>query len=237
MNNGYSIITSVNVHDVDYNGVAKASAVLKYLQTAADSQLNDNGMSYLQLRDMGRAFLLSRLKLEINEPIREGEPLRAITFPCESRGYSFLRCYALERDGITVARAVSLWALLDTNSHSLVRVNDFDLNLPLLPPLSLEMQRLRLPDVMTEVGNYGVHYGDVDRNMHMNNTKYPNMYSNFLPLDGKRIRSVTINYSNEAKMGERLKVLRAESEGLYYFRTVRADGRVNSEAEIELCEI
>ena len=60
----YRINTQVDVHDVDFNGVAKTSSILKYIQTAAQCQLTDNGMSYDSLKRGGRAFLLSRLKLE-----------------------------------------------------------------------------------------------------------------------------------------------------------------------------
>ena len=235
--NGFRINTHINVHDLDYNGIAKASAILKYMQTAADSQLAERGMSYDELRGIGRAFILSKLKLEINRSFREGEPITAITFPCESRGFSFLRCYGIEQDGRVVARAVSLWALIDTNNRSLVKVKDFELDLPLLPPLDLAFDRFKLPDTLIDVGGYGVHYGDVDRNMHMNNTKYPNMYSNYLPLIGKRISTISINYLSEAPMGEKMRVLRSECDGRYYFRTVKADGTVNSEAEITLCDI
>ena len=116
-------------------------------------------------------------------------------------------------------------------------MNDFNLNLPTLPQNGLILGAMKLPACLTDVGGYGVHYGDVDQNRHMNNTKYPDMYSNFLPLNGKMIRSITINYSNEAVIGEKLRVQRAEDNGLFYFRTVRSDGKVNSEAEIELCDI
>ena len=235
--NAYSINTSVNIHDVDFNGVAKTSSILRYIQTAAQNQLTDNGMSYDELKEGKRAFLLSRLKLEVERPLRAYEPLRAITYPCESRGYSFLRCYALESEGITVARAISVWALIDTDARSLVRVSDFDLRLPVLPQNDLVLGHIRLPSSIIDVGGYGVHYGDVDQNRHMNNTKYPDMFSNFLPLDGKFIRSITINYSNEAQIGEKLRVQRAEENGFYYFRTLRSDGKVNSEAEIALGNI
>ena len=88
--------------------------------------------------------------------------------------------------------------------------------------------------VIKELGTYTVNYGDLDQNCHMNNTRYPDMYSNFLPLDGMRIKSISINYKNEARRGERLRVERADgADGkTYYFRTVRTDGLVNSEAEI-----
>ena len=233
----YRMKTFVDIHDVDYNGIAKTSSILKYIQSAAQAQLNDNGMSYDQLKENSRAFLLSRLKIEVLRPIRAYTPLTAITYPCESRGYSFLRCYALECDGETVARAMSVWALIDTNTHALVRVNDFNLGLPTLPPNELVLGAMKMPSSLIDVGGYGVHYGDVDQNRHMNNTKYPDMYSNFLPLDNKMIRSITINYSGEAQIGDKLRVQRAEESGFFYFRTLRSDGKVNSEAQIELCDI
>ena len=233
----YRMKTEVDVHDVDYNGVAKTSSIMRYIQTAAQSQLTEGGMSYDNLKAHNRAFILSRVKLEVLKPLRAYTPLTAITYPCESRGYSFLRCYELESDGEIVARAISIWALINTESRALVRVNDFDLRLPTLPPNELVLRAMKLPSTLVDIGGYGVHYGDVDQNRHMNNTKYPDMYSNFLPLQNKMIRSITINYSNEAQIGEKLRVQRAEENGYYYFRTVRSDGKVNSEAQIELCDI
>lgn len=233
----YRMRTEVDVHDVDFNGVAKTSSIMKYIQTAAQCQLTEGGMSYDKLKDRGRAFILSRVKLEVLKPLTASTPLTAVTYPCESRGYSFLRCYALECDGEIVARAISVWALIDTETHALVKVNDFELGLPTLPQNDLILRAMKLPESMTDIGGYGVHYGDVDRNRHMNNTKYPDMYSNFLPLEGKMIRSISINYSSEAQIGEKLRVQRGEADGYYYFRTVRSDGKVNSEAQIELCDI
>ena len=233
----YRMKTEVDVHDVDFNGVAKTSSIMKYIQSAAQCQLTEGGMSYDNLKSNNRAFILSRVKLEILKPLRAHAPLTAVTYPCESRGYSFLRCYQLESDGEVVARAISVWALIDTESRALVKVNDFNLGLPTLPQNGLVLGAMKLPSNMTDIGGYGVHYGDVDQNRHMNNTKYPDMYSSFLPLNGKMIRSITISYSNEAQIGEKLRVQRGEENGLFYFRTVRSDGKVNSEAQIELCNI
>ena len=228
----------VDIHDVDHNGVARLSSLMRYIQTAAQSQLTENGMSYDQLKEMRRAFLLSRIKMEFTESVKAYDPLTAISYPCESRGFSFLRCYALERDGVTIGRAVSVWALIDTETHQLIKVNDFDLGLELHQPHELSLTRFHLPSDLAEVGTYTVNYGDTDQNRHMNNTRYPDMYSNFLPLDGKRIRTISITYQNEAPMGERLRVYRSVGpDGCYYIRTVREDGKINTEAEIVICDI
>ena len=226
----------VDIHDVDLNGIARTSSLMRYIQSAAQTQLTVNGMSYDELRRMNRGFILSRIKMEFTEPVRAYEPISAITYPCESRGYSFLRCYALEKDGRTIGRAVSIWALIDTETRSLVRVNDFELGLDTHEPHSLALTRFAVPSNMRKVGTYTVNYGDLDQNCHMNNTRYPDMYSNFLPLDGKRIRTISINYHNEAPRGERLRVELAEGAdgNTYYIRTLREDGKINSEAEIFL---
>ena len=228
---------TVDIHDVDFNGVARASALMKYIQSAAELQLTDNGMSYKELRDRRRAFILSKIRMEFTDAVRAYEPLSAITFPCPSRGYSFLRCYQLLRDGITVGRAASVWALIDTDERSLVRVNDFELGLTTFPPLDLLPGRIAMPEGLTEVGTWCVGYGDTDQNRHMNNTKYPDMYASFLPISGRRIESITISYVSEAPLGEVLRVERGECDGVYYFRTTREDGRLNTEAEIKLCDI
>lgn len=228
-----------DIHDVDHNGVTRLSSLMRYIQSAAQTQLTLNGMSYDELKDRKRAFILSKIKMEFTEPVRAYQRLTAVTYPCESRGYSFLRCYALERDGVTIGRAVSVWALIDTDTRALVKVSDFDLGLETHEPHSLALSRFTMPTLIKEVGTYTVNYGDLDQNCHMNNTRYPDMYSNFLPLDNRRIKTISINYLNEAKRGEKLRVERADGidGNTFYIRTLCENGKVNSEAEILLTDI
>ncbi len=236
--NDYRINGRVDIHDVDFNGVLRASSALKYMQNAAQEQLNSKGHTYDELRRQNLAFILSKVKLEIYKPLCAFEPYTATTYPSESRGYSFLRCHALECDGEVVARAASVWALIDTESRALVKVSDFDLRLPLLPHNDILPDLIRAPlDKLCDVGGFSVRYSDTDQNRHMNNTRYPDMYAEFLPLEHKMIRSLTIHYMNEAPVGENMRVLRAESDGIYYFRSIRSDGKINTEAKMELCDI
>lgn len=228
---------SVDVHDVDFNGIAKTSSLMKYIQSAAQSQLSEVGLSYDNMKRQKRAFILSKIKMEFSEPIRAYDRLTAISFPCESRGFSFLRCYGLEKDGVTVGRAASIWALIDTDSKALVPVKSFSLSLDLMPHNNMMLERIIMPDNMEKVGTYTVNYADTDQNRHMNNTHYPDMYANFLPLENKRIKSMSIQYMSEAKMGERLTVERGFAGGLYFFRTFRMDGKINTLSAIELCDI
>ena len=235
--NFFKTALNVDVHDIDFNGIAKASAIMRYLQSAAQLQLTENGMSYDELKEKNKAFILSRIRVEFTGALRAHEPLAAITYPCKSRAYSFLRCYELLRDGKTMARAVSIWALVDTKEHSLVKVNDFDLGLETYDVPDIPFERIVMPKNLENVGTFSVSYGTVDRNRHMNNTSYADLYSSFLPIENKRIEYITIHYVNEAPLSEKLTVMLGKRDSIFYIRTLRQDGKVNTEAEIKLCDI
>ena len=234
----FSLPIKVDVHDVDFNGACRPSSLLRYIQSSAQMQLNENGMSYNELYfHRHRAFLLSRITVEFYEEAREGDALVAETFPVPSRGYTFLRCYQLWREDKIIGRAISAWALIDTEGRSLVKTSDFDLPLEHLPKLDLELSHIRVPAEAVPVGEYTVTYAEVDQNKHMNNTRYADMYAHFLPMENRRIASLTISYMKEAPLGVTLKVLHAECDGAHYFRTIFPNGSVNSEARIVLCEL
>jgi len=235
--NFYKKEIEVDIHDVDPNGVARLSSLMRYIQGAAQAQLTDNGRSFENLRDIKRAFILSRIKLEFTDSVRAYEKLTAETFPAESHGFTFLRCYLLKREGTTIGRAVSAWALVDTATHALVRVNDFDLGLETYSPLDLTLTRISMPTELKKLGEYTVVYSDLDQNNHMNNTRYPDMFANFLPLENKRIDEITISYLNEAVRGEVLTVFGAAHNDRYYIRAIKENGKVNTEAELHICDI
>lgn len=235
---GYSQDIRVDFHDVDVNGICRASALLKYMQTNAQHQLNEANLSYDELRAMNKAFILSKIRLEFASSVHAEQILTATTYPCTSAGFSFVRSFELGHNGKRVARGISVWALVNTNTKALVRVSDFDLGIATYnAPEDFALPRFKFPSDAALVGNYKVAYGDLDRNGHMNNTRYPDVYACFLPLKGKRISEITISYNNEAKFAEMLSVYLTMRDGIYYIRTLNEDGRINSEAEIHICDI
>ena len=234
---GFKQDIKVDIHDVDFNGVCRASSLIRYIQSAAQTQLTESGLSYDTLKSQNRAFIISKIRLEFNETVRAYDELEAQTFPCISRGYSFIRCYGLYRGGVMIGRAISIWALIDTEARKLVRVNDFNLPLPTYEAWDMELTYSKLPSPMEHVGQYTVCYSDIDQNMHINNTRYADIFANFLPLSGKRISAITISYVNDAKYKDVLDVYMANVDGVYYIRTVKPDGKTNAEVEIHVTEV
>lgn len=234
---GFKQNIEVDVHDVDFNGVCRVSSLMRYIQSTAQMQLTENGMSYDELRDMKRAFIISKIRLEFTSPIRSYDKLEAYSFPCESKGFSFLRCYSLVKDGVAVGRGISVWALINTETKGLVKVRDFNLRLPTYDALDFPIKHFHMPSTLKKVGEYTVCYSDLDQNRHINNTKYPDIFANFIPMDGRRIDAITISYMNDARLGDTLDVYLDMADDVYYIRTVRPDGKTNAEAEVHLCSI
>ena len=231
----------VPMHDTDVNSVATASAVLRYMQEAANRQFENRHPTLAELRRENKAFILNKLNMSIYKPIYAYEMITAETWPCDSKGASFNRCSRILRDGVIIAELSSVWALIDINSHKLLRVTDFVWDVENEPALELDSPvRIRIPkDIqLSLVGERLIVYSDLDLNNHMNNTNFPDMICDYLPsMIGKRVISMSINYASELSSGETVKMYLGENDGVYYVRTVKENGVIGAEAEIVLDEI
>lgn len=240
----YSHTFTTKWHDTDPCGVMRPSRVLEYMQETANLQCREYGMDLNDLfYNEGLGFLLSRLQLRLDAPLHAYEQIEVRTWCPPSRALSFLRCFAILRDGDVVAEALSTWALMDVKNRALVRVNDFNREFPMGDPIDEgtlpKKVRISASAEMEAVGERRIVYSDLDFNHHMNNTKYPDMVCDFLPdMKGKFVSSLSLAYMNEGAFGDTLTVQRAQDgEGAYLLRTVRGDGKVCLEAEIGLKNI
>lgn len=229
----------VNSHDCDYNNVLRPSGVLRYLQETANLHIEAVNYGYDFCKSMGKAFVLSRVAVDLTEPIYAYEKIVGRTWACACRGVSFNRCSCLLKEGRMAAKLSSVWALVDFEHKSLVRVADSGLVLPEGEPLSLcAPLKFRIPQTLSleKVGTYKVGYSVCDRNMHMNNTRYPDMLCDFLPsLERKRLAELSLSYLKEGHIGKEMTIYAAKEEesGAWFFRTLLApDGQTGIEARI-----
>ena len=226
----------IQYHDIDMSGTVTPSNVLKYMQETANRQMAAQGPSYDQLIAEGKSFVICRLRIDYRAPLHAYEAIEGQSWPYENKNASFYRQYAIVRDGETVAIADSIFALVDVSSGRLLRADEVTLNYSMDEHIPMERPlRFRIPSDLTlsEVGRHRVLYRDCDCNIHMNNTKYPDILCGFIPgIEKKTVLSVGINFQYAAPYGENITVLCAERDGTFYFRTLREDGKVNVEAEV-----
>ena len=226
----------VIANDADVNDIVSASSILRYMQDAAYSSMEEDGPSYNELYERGAAFVLSRIRMSMYSPIHIHDEIDVQSWACESRGVQFNRCYRILRDGDIVAEAVSVWALCGVKDRRLLRLSDFDLNYRTDEMIELDLPaRFRIPDGvdMKLKGEKTVQYPDIDLNGHMNNTRYPDIICGFASdMRGKRAVSMCISYISEAPFGETIKVYSGYADDTHYIRTVRENGQTNIEAEV-----
>ncbi len=247
--NRYEEEFEVTAHMTDADDVCRASEILRFLQEAANRQLEHFGPTAAQLYEQKRAFFLSRISIDIERPLHAYDRVLANSWPCtSSHGAVFDRDYALFHKTpdrvIPAASAVSQWALVDVDTRKLLRVEDSEIFYACADTVSVSIPlRFRIPKdaVLEDAGKKEILYSDVDKNRHMNNTHYPDLYCDRLPMDGMRVASFAIVFLKEAPLGETIRVTRTispDENGLYYFRTYRtSDGLVNTEAAIRLTPI
>lgn len=230
----------VSSHDIDINGNARPSLVLRYMQEAANQQLYNIGPSNEQLREEGKAYVLCRVGVSNPLPLRAYDEIEASSWACESRLTSFIRCGSITRGGETAAELYSVWALVDINDHHLNRVDETVVNYDKDEPVELPFNvRFHIPkDIELSFAEHRhIGYADVDLNRHMNNTNYPDMLVNCIrDMNGRRVESFVINYIHEAPYGEKISIYTAEKDGDRFFRTVNEDGTTGVEARFTLTD-
>ncbi|MBQ1517005.1 MAG: hypothetical protein IIZ46_02220 [Clostridia bacterium] len=226
----------VMAHDAEPKGIMRFGGYLKYMQETANHQLRDQEQSYYDLFNSGYAFVLTRFKMKVLEPLNRYDKFESISWYCPSKGVMFQRCYEIRKEGRVCAQANSVWALVGINDGKLIKVEDYNtLNYTAEEALApVNDLRFRIPQdaELILAGEKTVMYSEVDVNMHMNNRFYPDVICDYIPdIKNLTVTEMSISFVSEAHLGCTLKVYRSDvcSDGYMYFKTMNGD-KVNVEA-------
>lgn len=227
---------TVRWHETNANREMTPSAILTLMQETTNSHMQQMYPCLEDFRDKKRqAFILSKLFIRFNEPISAYDDISVSTWTgSESRGFTFWRSFSVEKDGKTVADALSHWALIDLDAGRLLPVSAFESDFIDEPSVNIEIpRRIKFPaDAELEaVGTKKITYSDIDYNSHMNNTHYPNMLVDFLPSPEKyRVKDIMISFILGSMYNDEIKIFRAQENDKFYFRTVNSEGKTCLEA-------
>ncbi len=196
----------ITSHDIDVNNNVTPSLIIRYMQETANHQMRDRKPTYLDLFTKGFSFVITRMTVEIYEQLHQYDHIKVSTWSCEEKGATFIRCYEITRDEEVIAKAYSAWAVHNFNTGKLAKTSEVDLSnyeKDAAYKMSLPT-RVRLPKDIEyrKVGEKEVLYSDVDMNLHMNNTNYPNMLWNYIPdVQNKKVTSINLRFKKEAALG------------------------------------
>jgi acyl-ACP thioesterase len=115
---------------------------------------------------------------------------------------------AYDSQGNEVFRTVSLWVLMDMRSRSMVLPGKSGIELTgTLRGCELATPGSILPKSLENTVTRRVGYTELDRNGHMNNTRYMDWLSDLLPSAfhaGHPVKEFTVCYLSEAREGQQI---------------------------------
>lgn len=213
----YKMTVKVASFDTDSTDRMRLSAVLRYQQEAGEQHLGPAGLGWRALSEHGIAFVASRWHARVCRLPRMEETVTLTTWHRERKGPRFYRCYEWrDADGNLLIEGVMQFALVSVTDHRLLRGDEFTALAP-LPDATrgvgcADPGRFTLTDTVP-AGTYDVLWSDIDRNGHMNNTRYADLAWDFLPAMMQDLEPVDVElyFAGESRLGDILS-LRASME-------------------------
>ena len=196
--------------DVDMFRRLRTSELFRLLQEASIRHTEQLGMGRENTLDKGLLWILLLQRAEIARMPVYDERIVLKSWPGKTMHLLFPRYYSMETaEGEPLLKASAIWGLVDESSRKMIFpekhgiviegvVTGGEIALPSAPA------RLEC----TEERRFVVPYSYVDINGHMNNTRYFDLAEDSIPAAaaGRALRSVGIEYANEARCGEELTV-------------------------------
>ena len=196
-------------HYVDCFGRMTPASILLMIQEVAGKHCTALSMDYDTLAKRRMFWAVTRHRVQVSRMPRLGETIRVETWPMPTTRVAYPRSVvAYDAAGNECFRAISLWVLMNLDTRSMI--------LPGKSGISVvgSLRGLELPSPgslalmdHTQTRQRQVCFTDLDRNGHMNNTRYLNWVSDLLPSafhQSHEVKEFTICYHAEAREGQLL---------------------------------
>lgn len=195
----------------DCFGRAKLSALLYYVQEAAGQHSTLLGAGQDLLTEKGLFWAVTRHKMQIARLPRIGETITVHTWPMPTTRVAYPRSVAaFDSQGRELFRAISIWVLMDRNSRSMVLPGKSGVEvMGTLRGDELAQPHSLVPSKLQSSTERAVTYSCLDRNGHMNNTRYLDWVEDLLPAafhGTNAAREFTVCYASEALEGQVLRL-------------------------------
>ena len=231
---------TVDSRAVDMFNQCRPSAMLGFLQEAATLAALDLGASGPQvLEKYNCLWMVSKSWLELDQPLRWNERFTVRTWHRGAQGASSYRDFDILRDGKAIGQAVTLWVLVDVDSHKLFRMKDLEEFRGTDGGglcKNVKLHRVRLPEEFDGREERAMRYSDTDINGHVNNTRYADFACDALEMEkleaGTFLSQLQIGYLAECRPGEELRLMAGQEGETRFVRGMDEDGKSRFEAAL-----
>ena len=196
---------------LDRYGRVKPSVMLYFSQQAATGHCAQLALDWNTLAEKRLFWAVIRHRLQIDRYPVEGDVLTVESWPMPTTRSAFPRATAAyDQNGRPVFRCISLWILMDMDTRAMVIPGKSGIALEgsirgneLAAPSSI------LPKAVQNSTERHVGYTDLDRNGHVNNTRYLDWVDDLLSSEFHRehtAKELSVCYFSEAKEGQLIRL-------------------------------
>ena len=210
----YELRCRADSRQVDLFGQMKLSALLGALQVAAAGAMAELELDAIRLREKYHAaWIVNRYHVTLASPLCWGDDFTVRTWHRGGESGSVYRDFDILRDGQAIGSAVSLWVMVDPDSHRLVPARgcpEFrgtdggELN------RTERLRRVDLPERFDSRVLWEMHYSDTDMNGHINNVRYADFLCDAVHLEelgrGKFVSGFQVCFLSECRAGETIAI-------------------------------
>lgn len=191
---------------VDINKNIKIPNLITLLLNTAGRSSEEYHIGVDQLMEEGKAWVLSRLAIEMKEMPRHNERIRVDTWIERVERMFSLRNFQIVNHGDIIGEARSIFAVIDSNTRRPVNLMEEErfARLSTGVPVSIEGPAKIAPVSDGKEIHYTTCYSDMDFNGHCNSARYLEWMLNALPIDDAKQLNATridINYMREVMPG------------------------------------
>ncbi len=208
----------------DFNGRLFMGHLGNHMLNAADFHSTDRGFGMQYLMGINRAWVLSRLAIEIEEMPKQYTKFFVDTWVESAMRYFTNRNFKVTDadNGKVYGYGRSIWAMIDTETRQptdILSIHDGSINqwIDKDNPCPIDKGgRVKMSDAAEYVRTIDTYYNDVDINGHINSVKYIEHILDLWSLEWYRehqIKRFEIAYVAEAHAGDKLFFYRETSDG------------------------
>ena len=196
---------------LDGFGRLKPSSILYFVQEAAGQHCNLLKVDWDTLAKQNLFWAVTRHRVQITRLPTRGDTITVETWPMPTTKVAFPRSVvAYDEQGNEVFRAISIWVLMDSRSRAMILPGKSGVLVEgALRGNELSVPRAILPAVLQKQQTRTVRYTQLDRNGHMNNTRYLDWVDDLLPSAFHKdhpVREFSVSYHAEAREGQKIQL-------------------------------
>lgn len=211
----YSFQSRVRYSETDREGCLNLESVIDYFQDCSTFHSEALGLGIEYLKEHQLAWVLSSWQIVMEQYPRLCDEIEIGTFPYDFKGFFGSRNFFLRSEkGEFLAKANSLWTLLDTRTMRPVRPpQEMLAGYRLEERLDMEYapRKIEIPGTGRKQEEIVVKKHHIDSNNHVNNGQYVRIAMEYLPEDFA-IRQMRAEYKKQAVLHDVMLITACEQD-------------------------